>query len=637
MARKSAELAALGIEDLDRLLAPSRNNLTPPRRRQSSQVDFNDDIEFAPAELDTHFEMGMGVAEVVKRTCSFVFITLEHEQSSVFATYLDYLTKTVIILAVVAYLLSTEPAYRDSPSTCDQPVCSDDDHLCPGYQVCEPEESLGIFAIENFTTYYFTAEYLLRMLTAWSVTPRVAGVLSYEWEQRHNDDPGLAQPVYSSWLQTTLYFWRVKLVIDLATILPSYLPYLTPNGVRVNTNFVRTLRLLRLVRLLKVFRLLTFLKNVDVAMDIIWETLRKSSLLLSTFLFFIIILYILMGCLIYLAEQGTFTVTQQYPNGAYLKPNDDETGQKVSNIFSAVQGIYWAIGGGTLIAKSAICRVPVDMSPNLSPAPSHSPWLPHLHSTGTGNSDLAPTSEAGKLLQCMISIVGMISLAVPTGIIGNELNRTYTRHFRRLKERAETRERVQIAATANKAASATVAKELQQQLPQQPPPQLQGGLNINININIPPLLLLGLGGGGPAVTTAKAFTAMETQARRQASRNFRRGAFFRYRVVGGIFVATNLPFSHAFSHIFSRQAAMKFKDGEFPPFPPGTRLAVTQAIIEVAWREGRLLEQQRKVERLRRQYNRALAAKPPLTAKYSAEGRVPPPSVDGSDQAAGQP
>jgi hypothetical protein len=144
-----------------------------------------------------------------------------------------------------------------------------------------------------------------------------------------------------------MYFWRFKLIIDLATIFPSYLPYLTPNGIRVNTNFIRTLRLLRLVRLLKMFRLLTFLKNVDVAMDIIWGTLRKSSTMLGTFMLFILVFFVFMGCLVYIAEQGTFTVNAQYPNGAYLKMNDDKNGVKVSNIQSAVQGIYWAVGGGT--------------------------------------------------------------------------------------------------------------------------------------------------------------------------------------------------------------------------------------------------------------------------------------------------
>jgi hypothetical protein len=69
--------------------------------------------------------------------------------------------------------------------------------------------------------------------------------------------------------------------------------------------------------------------------------------MLTVFMFFSVVFMVLMGCLVYIAEQGTFTVNAQYPNGAYLKMNDDENGQKVSNIFSAVQGIYWATGTAT--------------------------------------------------------------------------------------------------------------------------------------------------------------------------------------------------------------------------------------------------------------------------------------------------
>ena len=381
MAAKNAELAALGVEDLDRLRSPIRNNdhSNPlARRRLSSQYEIDDggngDIEFTSAELDTEYHEGMTPAETVQRACATVFIVLELEQSSTFARYLDYVTKTVIILAIVAYLLSTEPTYRYTPTTCDQPVCNDDLTLCPGYVVCQDVEIPELWAVEEFTTYYFTAEYILRMLTVWSVSPRVAGLLSSEWEHEHSIHPDLPQPAYSPWFQTAMYFWRFKLIIDLATIFPSYLPYLTPNGIRVNTNFIRTLRLLRLVRLLKMFRLLTFLKNVDVAMDIIWGTLRKSSTMLGTFMLFILVFFVFMGCLVYTAEQGTFTVNAQYPNGAYLKMNDDENGVKVSNIQSAVKGIYWAVGGGTGNSK---CRAPFVLFLRLQlliGIPSSPPW-----------------------------------------------------------------------------------------------------------------------------------------------------------------------------------------------------------------------------------------------------------------------
>jgi hypothetical protein len=66
------------------------------------------------------------------------------------------------------------------------------------------------------------------------------------------------------------------------------------------------------------------MKNVDVAMELISETLRQSTLLLSVFMFFVMIVIVLFGCVIYLCEGGTFTVNSDYPMGAYLRYSFDD-------------------------------------------------------------------------------------------------------------------------------------------------------------------------------------------------------------------------------------------------------------------------------------------------------------------------
>ena len=115
------------------------------------------------------------------------------------------------------------------------------------------------------------------------------------------------QPYYSPWYQTFKFIFRFKNLVDLASILPSYVSYFTAKN--TNTNFLRTLRLLRLIRVLRLLKLLTVLKNVDVAIDLILATLTQASLMLSVFLFFVMIIIILFGCLIYVAEQGKEIVT----------------------------------------------------------------------------------------------------------------------------------------------------------------------------------------------------------------------------------------------------------------------------------------------------------------------------------------
>jgi len=180
--------------------------------------------------------------------------------------------------------------------TCPSPLC-----LSCSYMICESAEDPDVLAVENFTTYFFTAEYLLRLLTCWAVSPRVAGVVSAEWEEMRKLNRKMPQPSYSAPYQMWKFMLRSKNLIDLASVFPSYVQYFGTSG--ASTNFVRTLRLLRLVRILRLLRLLSFLKNVDVAMELISATLRQSSLMLSVFLFFVLVVIIVFGCLVFIAEQ----------------------------------------------------------------------------------------------------------------------------------------------------------------------------------------------------------------------------------------------------------------------------------------------------------------------------------------------
>ena len=172
--------------------------------------------------------------------------------------------------------------------------------------VCTDIELPVVLTVESFTTYYFTAEYGLRLLTVWAVTPRVAGVIPAAWEAEHVYNPHAPQPHYSPWYQSIKFVFRFKNLVDLSAILPFYLQYFTTN--LPPTNFIRALRLLRLIRVLRLLKLLSFLKNVDVMIDLMLATLSQASLLLNVFLFAVMIVVIIFGCLVYIAEQGVFTV-----------------------------------------------------------------------------------------------------------------------------------------------------------------------------------------------------------------------------------------------------------------------------------------------------------------------------------------
>ena len=124
--------------------------------------------------------------------------------------------------------------------------------------------------------------------------------------------------------------------------------------------FLHILPLLRVVKVLRLIRLLSFLKNVDVARDLICETLKQSALILSVFLFFVMVIIILFGCLIYLCEGGTYTVNSDYPKGAYLRMTNTGRSLEPTPFNSIATGMYWVIstgaGSGTHHSNYQTCK-----------------------------------------------------------------------------------------------------------------------------------------------------------------------------------------------------------------------------------------------------------------------------------------
>ena len=97
---------------------------------------------------------------------------------------------------------------------------------------------------------------------------------------------------------------------------------------------------MRVLRLLDAF---SFVDEIAVTTELIFETLKQSGAVLSVFLFFALIAIILISGIIYTLEQGVFIVSADYPRGEFLRPNIDGIGSSVSPFKSACVGIYWTI------------------------------------------------------------------------------------------------------------------------------------------------------------------------------------------------------------------------------------------------------------------------------------------------------
>lgn len=146
-------------------------------------------------------------------------------------------------------------------------------------------------------------------------------------------------------------------IIDLLAILPTFL------GLFLIGSQIESLLVIRALRLLRVFRVLkmvSFLRHGK----IILVALRHSAPKILVFLFFIVILTVVFGSVMYLVE-GT-------------------TNSKFSSIPEA---IYWAI----------------------------------VTLTTVGYGDISPTTPLGKFLASCVMIIGYAIIAVPTGIVSSEL------------------------------------------------------------------------------------------------------------------------------------------------------------------------------------------------------------------------
>jgi voltage-gated potassium channel len=180
-----------------------------------------------------------------------------------------------------------------------------------------------LYAIEWGFTIIFCLEYLLRIL----ISP---------------------QP-----LKYVFGFWGI---IDLLAVLPTLIsPLFTGYETLI---IIRSLRLLRIFRVLKLTR---FMQESNV----LYHSLKASSYKITVFLFFVLMLTIICGTIMYVIEG------------------------KENGFDSIPQGIYWSI----------------------------------VTLTTVGYGDISPVTPLGKFIASVMMITGYGIIAIPTGLITVEMAR----------------------------------------------------------------------------------------------------------------------------------------------------------------------------------------------------------------------
>lgn len=158
-------------------------------------------------------------------------------------------------------------------------------------------------------------------------------------------------------------------IVDLLSILPTYLGLFF-----VGTHYLSVIRALRLLRVFRIFKLGRFMKEGKIIID----ALRVSQPKIMVFLFFVVIVVVIIGSLMYLIEGGQ---------------NSD---------FSSIPlSIYWAI----------------------------------VTLTTVGYGDITPHTELGQFVSALVMILGYVVIAVPTGIVANDIINTEKDNLPKTKEK----------------------------------------------------------------------------------------------------------------------------------------------------------------------------------------------------------
>jgi len=150
------------------------------------------------------------------------------------------------------------------------------------------------------------------------------------------------------------YIFSFYGIIDFISTIPKYLSFILVGS--QNLAAIRALRLLRIFRILKITRYIGESNRLLIA-------LRASRPKIAVFLFFVLILSIILGTIMYMVEG---------PENGFI---------------SIPKSIYWAI----------------------------------VTLTTVGYGDVAPGTPLGQLIASAIMILGYAIIAIPTGIVGSEI------------------------------------------------------------------------------------------------------------------------------------------------------------------------------------------------------------------------
>ena len=169
-------------------------------------------------------------------------------------------------------------------------------------------------------------------------------------------------------LRYALSFWGV---IDVLSILPSYVGLLIPDGQTESFMMLRSIRLLRAFRVLKIWRM------VDDADDL-YGAVARAKHKIVVFLMVVLVAVVISGTLMYFVETVVPNVIAQRRG---LEPITEVQFESIP------ESMYWAI----------------------------------VTMTTVGYGDVVPTTGIGKIIAATLILLGYSLIIVPSSFVGAEL------------------------------------------------------------------------------------------------------------------------------------------------------------------------------------------------------------------------
>eukprot|EP00606_Chrysophyceae_sp_TOSAG23-5_P001110 GSChrysophyteH2.ASY1.ANO1.1762.1 assembled CDS len=371
---------------------PSKTKKTFKLDKSAKSMDYFVSAEYVHFEEEDLFSNGREVRERYKFQLNWaqrIFVFMEHPNSSKASWMLSIFISVVTFASVLIYICASIPEVLHEVDTCSQPACNDDAVLCANIMVCEPEPPEWFRSAESACLYIFVVDYFLRFFLVTCVSPRVAGIStediaeSDDWTitttHIHRRENGAGYTNEAIWYYET----HIMNVVDLIAILPFFIE---ASGL-ANGHTLSIIRVLRLARILRVLKLGKGSKGVQVLL----ATMVASFPAILILGFFSLIGITLLGALQYFFEGGTFTVSEAFPQGEYLIQDKTASFVEPSKFNSIPMAMYWSI----------------------------------ISSTGVGFGDIVPSTYAGRFIAIVAMYGGILVLALPISVIGNNFERIY--------------------------------------------------------------------------------------------------------------------------------------------------------------------------------------------------------------------